>query len=242
MDVPDRQAARDAQPLAALDAGRPAVWYAQRVITKTVTGEASVPCGTCTACCRTYSAVVLQPGEPTEGLKLVPGTRQLQKQADGMRCVHLMDDGKCEVYERRPRACRDYDCRAWYFAGVMPPADDDKVEPLRRAIRRWRTHIETEDDALILYAMRRAAAALRQADPGIGFEQAAQQAFDAVPGALKRLKLEGKLRSRIVAEMREMERHTGGTMISSGAGAPPAPGAASEPGSPSAPATPDEGA
>jgi hypothetical protein len=239
MDERDKQAAGDEPPLASLDAGRPAVWYAQRVITKTVTGEANVPCGTCTACCRTYNAVVLQPDEPTEGLKLVPGKRQLQKQADGMRCVHLMADGKCEVYERRPRACRDYDCRTWYFAGVMPPADDDKVEPLRRAIRRWRTHIETEDDALILYAMRRAAAALRQADPGIGFEQAAQQAFDAVPGALKRLKLEGKLRSRILAEMREMERHTGGTMIAPGGGTAPA--GASEPGPASAPAAPDAG-
>jgi hypothetical protein len=242
MDAQERQATVDEQPLASLDAGRPAVWYAQRVITKTVTGEANVPCGTCTACCRTYNAVVLQPDEPTEGLKLVPGTRQLQKQADGMRCVHLMADGKCEVYARRPRACRDYDCRTWYFAGVMPPADEENIEPLRRAIRRWRTHIETEDDALILYAMRRAAAALRQANPRISFEQAAQQAFDTVPGALKRLKLEGRLRSRILAELRELERQTGGTMISSGAGTCPAPGAASEPPPTSAPPARDAGA
>jgi hypothetical protein len=206
------------EALPSLDAGRPSVWYAQRVITKTVTGEATVPCGTCTACCRTYDAVVLRPEESTEGLKLVPGTRQLQKQADGMSCIHLIN-GMCEVYDKRPRACRDYDCRVWYFAGVTPPADE-KIEPLRRAIRRWRTHIETEDDALILYAMRRAAAAVGQANPGIGFEQAANQAFQMVPDALKRLRMEGKLRRRILVELQELERRTGGRMFAQEPGQP----------------------
>jgi hypothetical protein len=150
----------------------------------------------------------------------VPGTRQLQKQADGMSCVHLID-GLCEVYDRRPRACRDYDCRVWYFAGVTPPPDE-KIEPLRQAIHRWRTHIESEDDALILYAMRRAAAAVGQASPGIGFEQVANRAFEMVPDALKRLKLEGKLRKRILAQMQEMEQRTEGQMFADGSGEPDA--------------------
>jgi hypothetical protein len=204
-----------------LDAPRPSVWYAQRVITRTMTGEATVPCGTCTACCRTYSAVALAPGEPTEGLKLEPGTRQLRKQADGITCIHLVE-GMCEVYDKRPRACRDYDCRAWYFAGVTPPPDP-KIEPLRQAIRRWRTHIESEDDALILYALRRAAAAVGQAQPGLGFEQVANQAFAMVPDALKRLKLEGRLRKRVLEEMREMERRTDGQMFAAGPGEPDRP-------------------
>jgi Fe-S-cluster containining protein len=87
-------------------------------------------------CCRNWD-VTLTPEEIASGLfrleeicrltraactKEAPscGHRKvrLPVQADGA-CTYLLEDGKCSIYETRPRACRDFRCDSgWYLSSV----------------------------------------------------------------------------------------------------------------------------
>lgn len=71
-----------------------------------------VPCDGCTACCR-------GPGRRPLRLKrfeehefktmAIDGVRYVRQSVDGT-CVYSTPNG-CAVYERRPSACRTFDCR-----------------------------------------------------------------------------------------------------------------------------------
>jgi hypothetical protein len=106
---------------------------------------ADVPCGECTACCTSSQFVHIAPDEsdtfahiPPELLFPAPGRPEghvvLGYDENG-HCPMLID-GRCSIYEHRPRTCRTYDCR------VLPAAsfEDDEDVPVeigRRAVR-WR--------------------------------------------------------------------------------------------------------
>jgi hypothetical protein len=62
----------------------------------------------------------------------------------------MLIDGRCSIYEHRPRTCRTYDCRVFPAAGVY---DDDKPR-IERHSRRWRfcypsATDRTEHDAVL---------------------------------------------------------------------------------------------
>lgn len=103
---------------------------------------AAVPCGTCTACCRSGHFVHIGPDEadalahvPADLLAPAPGY------PDGFRIIVLDDRGRCPmlvergcgIWEHRPRVCRTYDCRVFAATGLMP----DQPVIVERA-RRWR--------------------------------------------------------------------------------------------------------
>jgi len=71
--------------------------------------SAVVDCGTCTMCCREPQRVELTSAELASPVLRHDG-KHLLRQPDGS-CTHLVD-GACEVYDRRPRSCRTFDCRA----------------------------------------------------------------------------------------------------------------------------------
>ncbi len=71
--------------------------------------SAVVDCGTCTMCCREPQRIELTPDELASPVLRHDG-KHLLRQPDGA-CTHLVD-GLCEVYARRPRSCRTFDCRA----------------------------------------------------------------------------------------------------------------------------------
>ena len=116
-------------------------------------GGSDVPCGGCTACCRSSQFVHIEPDEvetlariPAELLfpapRLPPGN-VLLGYADNGHCPMLVDEG-CSIYEHRPRTCRTYDCRIFAAAGV----EIDDGRPLARQARRWRfDHPGTADRA-----------------------------------------------------------------------------------------------
>lgn len=126
---------------------------------------AVVPCGDCTACCECGYDVDLRPGEG-EGLEYVErgGIRYL-KHDDADRCFYLKD-GKCSIYESRPAACREYDCRLMFYCGVMPK-DNPKI---KEAIRRWKPVLNTHQDRELLMAIRMASFEALQ--EGMGAENA----------------------------------------------------------------------
>jgi len=149
----------DAGPL---DAGPLGAWA---VATVAVAGgaEADVPCGTCTACCRSGWFVHVAPDE-VEALRRIPAA--LRFPAPGRpaghvviphdehgRCPMLTDAG-CSIYEHRPRTCRAFDCRVFAATGLRPEGEGT-VDVARRADR-WRFDTSTDDD-------RRRGAAIRAA-------------------------------------------------------------------------------
>jgi hypothetical protein len=66
----------------------------------------------------------------------------------------MLVDGRCSIYEQRPRTCRTYDCRVFPAADVS--ADDDKIFIVRQS-RRWVFGFPTTHDRLEHDAVRAAA-------------------------------------------------------------------------------------
>lgn len=129
--------------------------------------DIDVPCGSCTACCRSSYFIHIRADE-TETLRAIP--RPLLFPAPGMppgdmvlgfdaegRCPMLAENG-CSIYGARPRTCRTYDCRVYAAAGLSPEAEG-KTDIAAR-VERWRFEASTMDDRVRLAAVRAAAAFL----------------------------------------------------------------------------------
>jgi hypothetical protein len=156
-------------PGEALPAGRFTVWLGE--ITRAIRGEGTsdVPCGSCTACCEASQFVHVGPDEadalahipaallfPAPGL---PKGHRLMGYDEQGRCPMLVE-GRCSIYEHRPRTCRTYDCRIFAAADVL---DDDptKARVAERA-RRWVFDEPLADDVARHGAVRAAATFLAE--------------------------------------------------------------------------------
>ena len=130
--------------------------------------DADVPCDGCTACCTSSHFVHIEPDE-TDTLAHIPppllfpaprlprGHVLLGYDEHG-RCPMLVD-GRCSIYEHRPRTCRTYDCRIFPAAGV----EADQPAIAQRA-RRWRFTYAGPDDRDRHDTVRAAAVAIRRRD------------------------------------------------------------------------------
>lgn len=137
--------------------------------------DAEVPCGSCTACCTSAQFVHIAPDEadtlahvPAELLfpaPRMPKGHVLLGYDERGHCPMLVD-GRCSIYEHRPRTCRTYDCRVFAAAGI----EADKPSVAAQA-RRWRFRGDTGP----LAAIRAAADSLEG--------RAAQRAVEAVDTA-----------------------------------------------------------
>jgi Fe-S-cluster containining protein len=129
---------------------------------------ADVPCGGCTACCRSSQFVHIGPDE-TDTLSHIPA--QLLFPAPRLprghvllgydergHCPMLIDD-QCSIYEHRPRTCRTYDCRVFPASGLE--VDDAAKAAIARQVRRWRFSFASEADRNEHDAVRAAATFLR---------------------------------------------------------------------------------
>jgi Fe-S-cluster containining protein len=153
-----------ADPAPELPAGGFASWLSgmERALRHGATS--AVPCGTCTACCTSSQFVHIAPDE-TATLARVP--RALRFAAPGLPEGHvvvgydehghcpLLVDGRCSIYDDRPRTCRTYDCRIFAAAGVVP----EHAHVARRS-NRWRFTFAGDDDRLRHEAVRAASAYL----------------------------------------------------------------------------------
>ncbi len=116
-------------------------------------GERSPPCDGCTACCREpklhvdldNDEVVNFPG----AVQRADGKWYLPKREDGS-CVHLIDN-QCSIYDKRPNACRLYDCRIFVMLTALP----FEHEVLTPAIQNWsEMRTPTVEDVDVLHAVR----------------------------------------------------------------------------------------
>jgi Fe-S-cluster containining protein len=133
---------------------------------------AHVPCGGCTACCTSSQFVHVDPDEadalahiPTDLLfpapGLPPGHMVLGYDERG-HCPMLIE-GRCSIYDHRPRACRTYDCRVFAAAGVAP--DQPAVA---QQVRRWRFSYPEPAERILQEGVRsRAAGAVPAGTPAV---------------------------------------------------------------------------
>lgn len=127
-------------------------------------GESDVPCGTCTACCTSSQFVHIAPDEQAT-LARIP--KALRFSAPGLPPGHvvlgyderghcpMLRDGRCSIYEDRPRTCRTYDCRVFPASGLDPVADGKP--DIARRVAQWRFAFVDDDDRARIDAVRAAA-------------------------------------------------------------------------------------
>lgn len=125
-----------------LDAGDFTTWL--HAMREALHGErdADAPCDGCSACCTSSQFVHVRPDEH-DTLAHIP--RELQFPAPGLPDGHvvlgydarghcpMLVDGRCSIYDHRPRTCRTYDCRVFAATGV----ESDKPAIAQR-VARWR--------------------------------------------------------------------------------------------------------
>lgn len=77
-----------------------------------------VACGSCKACCYHPNVEIIANDDISRLDTEIrdDGVRYLKRKPDGS-CVHLGPSG-CEVYEHRPAACRQFDCRLYSALGI----------------------------------------------------------------------------------------------------------------------------
>lgn len=152
-----------------LPAGPFAPWLLELVRAQEEGVGIQVPCGECTACCTSSQFIHIAPSEE-EALARIPGA--LLFPAPGLPKGHVVlgydehghcpmfADGRCSIYEHRPRTCRTYDCRALAAAGGELDEADKAL--LSERTRRWRFDVSTPLDQALQSAVRAAAAFLRE--------------------------------------------------------------------------------
>ena len=100
-------------------------------------GEVRIPCGDCSACCRSGVPIYEDDG------------REVAKRADGA-CVHLTVDGKCERHATRPEQCRLFTCTLMSIAGVVT---DNSA--MNAALARWEWDLSSAQDREFAEAARK---------------------------------------------------------------------------------------
>ncbi|MCU1457406.1 MAG: hypothetical protein JWL73_1498 [Actinomycetia bacterium] len=131
--------------------------------------DADVPCGGCTACCRSSQFVHIGP-EETDALAAIPPALLFPapQMPEGHvlmgydwqgRCPMLTDAG-CSIYEHRPRTCRTYDCRVFAASGVE--IDDAGKEMIAARVRQWRFDDPSAADRRVQDALRSAVRYIRE--------------------------------------------------------------------------------
>ena len=91
-------------------------------------GSIDIPCGECSACCRSGVAIFDDDG------------REIPKREDGA-CIHLTTEGWCERQLDRPEHCRQYTCTMESIAGVVM---DNPL--MNAALAQWQWDLSKPDD------------------------------------------------------------------------------------------------
>jgi hypothetical protein len=125
------------------DAGPFSAWlFAMRAVLRDEQ-DADVPCGECVGCCVSSYPIPLRPADtvaqeqvPEEFVlngPVRPGHVLMGFRGDGS-CPFLAARA-CSIYAHRPQTCRDYDCRIFAAAGLVPAGDRPVIST---RVRAWR--------------------------------------------------------------------------------------------------------
>lgn len=102
---------------------------------------ADVPCAGCVGCCVSSYPIPLRPADRT-ALEKVPDRYLQLRPGSGARMLYredgtcpMLDAGRCTIYTDRPQTCRDYDCRIYAAADLVP---DGPRPVIQERVREWR--------------------------------------------------------------------------------------------------------
>jgi uncharacterized protein len=126
----------------------------------------NVPCGDCRGCCVSSYHIPIRVEDraarvrvPQHWIVTASGRLMMGFRDDG-RCPMLGDDRTCTIYEFRPQACRDYDCRIFAAAGIDAGGADKVV--INTRVHEWVFDYPTEEDRRTHEAVRAAATFIRE--------------------------------------------------------------------------------
>ena len=169
MTTPDRDEDRDEdRDGGSLDAGEFSAWITSVEDAMRNRSTSDVPCGTCTACCTSGQFIHIGPDEKDTLAHIAPELLFSAPQRppghvllgyDERGHCPMLIEGRCSIYEHRPRTCRTYDCRVFAAAGVVP--EHPTLAPIARQVGRWRFDYPTGRDRARHRATSAAAAFLR---------------------------------------------------------------------------------
>lgn len=128
--------------------------------------EADVPCDGCVGCCVSSYPIPVRPTD-VEALERIPSrhlhlpvtpgdTARMGFREDGT--CPMLEAGQCTIYPYRPRTCRDYDCRIYAAAGLLP---DGERPVIQERVREWEFTIADEQDRRQAQSVRTAAHFIR---------------------------------------------------------------------------------
>lgn len=127
-----------------LNAGVFSQWLNNTLSNQRKNVGANVPCGDCTACCRSSQFIHIRPDE-IQTLKRIP--KKLLFPAPNLPKGHVLMgynkngecpmfiENKCSIYSDRPQTCRIYDCRI--FSATNIELDFEAQQAIREQARKW---------------------------------------------------------------------------------------------------------
>lgn len=120
------------------------------------------PCGTCARCCRSAFLVKLTPEEaqrlPHELRDGRPHLRHVGRDCE----MFDVEANRCSIYESRPVACRQYDCRVQWLAGLR---NTQRGREINERLLEWRVQVDGDLDLGIIMVIWIAARQMWQLDP-----------------------------------------------------------------------------
>ena len=150
----------------AVDAGGFGEWLVAMRAVLRGEREADVPCGECVGCCVSSYPILLRltdklaRAEVPEERLIGPareGEQWLMGYRDDGSCPFL-SDRRCAIYADRPQTCRDYDCRIYAAAGIVP---DGHRPAIAERVRAWGFTYRSEQERREADAVNRAAQFIR---------------------------------------------------------------------------------
>jgi uncharacterized protein len=154
-------------PEGGIDAGSFGDWLQSMRAVLRGHAAADVPCGDCVGCCVSSYPIPLRTTDqaalaavPDEFLHLPNGRAgalaRMGYRADGS--CPMLAQGRCSIYAARPQTCRDYDCRIYAAAGLLP---DGERPVIAARVKAWAFGFASESERQSAAALLAAARFIR---------------------------------------------------------------------------------
>ncbi|MDP2013962.1 MAG: YkgJ family cysteine cluster protein [Actinomycetota bacterium] len=146
-----------------IPAGNFRVWLGEIKLAMSEGSNSDVPCGSCSACCRSSQFILVTDADitarsviPSELLFSAPGLpagNHVMGYDSRGHCPMFGETG-CSIYEDRPQACRAYDCRIFTATDIDVGADGH--DEIASRAQQWQFEMDAEGE-IALAAVRAAA-------------------------------------------------------------------------------------